>query len=258
MGDPNRPARAAQQQCDADGEAQPQASKKASEGSPLRRLGLLAFGTFSGLLLRVLGSTWRIEQIGQDPRPTEGQSADEPAAELAAFFHESLLPAAWFYRDRGYSAAVSRSRDGDLVGATLRALGYAPPARGSSSRGGSAALLGLLRLLEQGTTVSVLVDGPRGPARISKPGIIALSRMAKRPIQPVAFAARPALRLRSWDQSLIPLPFARVVCAYGEPHKPTDEAATPAEGDIEAAGALALDESLLALRDAAEARLNQS
>jgi len=65
--------------------------------------------------------------------------------------------------------------------------------------------------------VAVLVDGPRGPARRAKTGIISIARLAERPIQPVAFAARPALRLGSWDGSLIPLPFARVVCAFGDP-----------------------------------------
>ena len=72
-------------------------------------------------------------------------------------------------------------------------------------------------MIESGTTVSVLVDGPRGPARVSKTGIIALARLTGLPIQPVAFSARPAIRLKSWDQSLVPLPFARVVCAFGEP-----------------------------------------
>jgi lysophospholipid acyltransferase (LPLAT)-like uncharacterized protein len=149
--------------------------------------------------------------------------APEPS-QLAAFFHESLLPAAFCFRDRGYSVAISRSRDGDLIEATLRGLGYADAARGSSSRGGSAALLALVRKLEAGTTVSVLVDGPRGPARVSKDGIIALARLTRRPIQPIAFSARPALRLGSWDQSLVPLPFARVVCAFGEPMEvPPDE-----------------------------------
>jgi lysophospholipid acyltransferase (LPLAT)-like uncharacterized protein len=154
--------------------------------------------------------------------------AAAPHAHLAALLHESLLVSAWVFRDSGYCVAVSRSRDGSLVSATLRALGYADPARGSSSRGGSAALKGLLRQLAAGRTVAVLVDGPRGPAGVAKPGIAALARHSAAPIQPVALAARPALRLRSWDRSLVPLPFARVVCAYGEPLAPPAEDADKA------------------------------
>jgi len=205
-------------------------------------------GRLAAGLLRLLGATWRIEVIGQDPRRRDGAGT-----QIAALFHESMLPCAWLYRDRGYGVAVSRSRDGDLIGAALSALGYGPLARGSSSRGGSAALRGLRRQLAQGTTTAVLVDGPRGPARVAKTGIIALARRADRPIQPIAFSARPAIRLSSWDRSLIPLPFSRVVCAYGEPI----EVAAEVEDDDQAEQSEArhLDEALTALHHAADAVL---
>jgi len=184
--------------------------------STANRVVLRLFGILSSGLLRLLGATWRIRVLGNDPRPPVAMG-ESPKAHLAALFHETLLPSAYFFRDRGYSVAISRSRDGDLIEATLGGLGYSEPARGSSSKGGSAALLGLVRMIESGTTVSVLVDGPRGPAWVSKTGIIALARLTGRPIQPVAFSARPAIRLKSWDRSLVPLPFARVICAFGEP-----------------------------------------
>ena len=198
--------------------------------SAFARLGLALFGWLSSTLVRLLGATWRVEVLGLDPRVATGPVAP-PRAHLAALLHQSLVVSAWVFRDLGYCVAVSRSRDGSLVAATLRALGYTDPARGSSSRGGSAALLGLLRQLESGTTVAVLVDGPRGPAGVAKPGIAALARHSAAPIQPVALAARPALRLRSWDRSLVPLPFARVVCAYGEPLAPPGEDANKERED---------------------------
>ncbi len=220
--------------------------------SALARLGLALFGWLSSMLIRRLGATWRVEVLGLDPRVATGPVAP-PRAHLAALLHESLVVSAWVFRDLRYCVAVSRSRDGSLVAATLRALGYTDPARGSSSRGGSAALLGLLRQLEAGTTVAVLVDGPRGPAGVAKPGIAALARHSAAPIQPVALAARPALRLRSWDRSLVPLPFARVVCAYGEPF------AAPAEdADKSSEDALAGEVSarLAELQRTAEAHID--
>lgn len=224
----------------------PQQPSDARRRGPLGRLGLRVFGLLTAGLLRALGSTWRVEVLGGDPR-----SGDAPR--LAALFHESMLPCAFLYRDRGYGVAVSRSRDGDLIGATLRSLGYANPARGSSSRGGSSAMRALLRNLAEGTTVAVLVDGPRGPARVAKTGIIALARIAELPIQPVAFSARPALRLSSWDRSLIPLPFARVVCAYGEPVEV--DPLLGRDDRVEQAAARRLDEALRALHHEADAAL---
>ena len=221
---------------------EPQQQSDAHRSGPVARLGLRLFGLVSAALLRLLGATWRIEVIGDDPRRLSAR------ADLAALFHESMLPCAWFFRDRRYSVAVSRSQDGDLIRATLMALGYSEPARGSSSRGGSAALLGLLRQHQDGTTVAVLVDGPRGPARVAKTGIVSLARLASASIQPVAFSARPALRLGSWDQSLIPLPFARVVCAFGKPIAPE----TDADGDREQSAARHLDQELAALHHEAD------
>jgi len=239
MGETNNRAEDPQQQCDARSQ------------SLAARIGLGIFGPLSGLLLRLLGATWRIEILGVDPRQGADSAEQQPpipAAQLAALFHESMLPCAWFFRDRGYSVAVSRSRDGDLIRASLLALGYREPARGSSSRGGSAALRGLVRQYSRGTTVSVLIDGPRGPARVAKPGIISLARMVDAPIQPVAFSARPALRLGSWDRSLIPLPFARVVCAFGRPLP----ASTNGDEIHEQAAAKRLDKELIALHRAAD------
>jgi len=176
------------------------------------RLGLRLFGGLTSALLRALGTSWRFEIRGPDPR--SHKRGDRP--HLAALYHESMLPSLFAFRDRSYSVAISRSRDGDLVAAALRRLGYASPVRGSSSKGGTAALLGLVRMLEEGTTVGILVDGPRGPARAPKAGVLSVARLSGIRIQPVAFAARPALRIRSWDRSLIPLPFARVLCLFGE------------------------------------------
>ena len=96
----------------------------------------------------------------------------------------------------------------------------------------------------------MLVDGPRGPARVAKVGIVSLARAAERPIQPVAFSARPAIRLSSWDQSLIPLPFARVVVAYGEPISVDPE--TDREDGTEQAIARRLDQSLVDLHHKAD------
>jgi lysophospholipid acyltransferase (LPLAT)-like uncharacterized protein len=238
MGETNMPANGPQQQSDA---------RKASLAA---RLGLRLFGICSGALLRLLGATWRVEVLGDDPRRNATPNADRSDADahLAALFHESMLPCAWFFRDRGYSVAVSRSRDGDLIRSALVALGYSEPARGSSSRGGSAALRGLMRQYGEGTTVAVLVDGPRGPARVAKTGIVSLARLADTPIQPVAFSARPAIRLGSWDHSLLPLPFARVICVFGK----RIDAESEADEAREQATARQLDEELVALHHEAD------
>jgi hypothetical protein len=52
---------------------------------------------------------------------------------------------------------------------------------------------------------------------VSKPGVIALARLGGVAVIPIGVAARPALRLRSWDRLLLPLPFAAVAFCFGDP-----------------------------------------
>jgi len=171
----------------------------------------IAFVGFAGaLFIRALGSTWRITSEGADPFTERGTV-------VGAVWHQGLLVAAYRFRGRGVAVPVSQSRDGELIDSVLRRLGFAPSPRGSSSRGGSALLRSLIRLTRQGTVVAVLPDGPRGPARQAKPGVVALTAATGAELIPVGIAARPAFRFGSWDRALLPLPFARVHCRYGAP-----------------------------------------
>src|SRR6266571_3672853 len=56
--------------------------------------------------------------------------------------------------------------------------------------------------------------GPRGQLQ---PGVVTLAALTGAPIVPLAVAARPALRLRSWDAFMIPWPFARCAVVFGPP-----------------------------------------
>ena len=159
-------------------------------------------------LLRLFGATWRVRIEGaSDPLPVS----------IGAVWHANWLPGLWCFRDRGIAVCVSRSRDGERIDRVLRHFGYADSVRGSTSSGGTAALRRMVRTLGRGVSVVLLTDGPRGPARRSHVGVVALARLSGVPITPVGFAVRYGLRARSWDRSILPLPFALVVCRLGAP-----------------------------------------
>lgn len=195
------------------------------------------------LLLRALARSWRVRFEGPDPFAA--------GRRLGAFWHRNLLIGAGLFRDRGIFVPVSRSGDGDLIVSVMRSLGLPEPPRGSSKRGGAPLLRSMLRLLADGGVVAVVCDGPTGPARVSKPGVVQAARMAREPIVPVAMAARPCIRFSSWDRLLLPLPFARVVCRFGEPLVVAAEA-LPDQVEAVRAG---LDRELDAMTDALEAEL---
>jgi hypothetical protein len=106
-------------------------------------------------------------------------------------------------------------------------------------------------MVKSGTTVSIQTDGPRGPARKSKLGIVALARSTGAPIVPVGFAATPCLRFRSWDRMLLPLPFARVRCVFA----PRIQIPRDADSGAEAAALRDLDGELDRLTAAMDARM---
>jgi len=136
-------------------------------------------------------------------------------------WHHQLFLAAWLlHRElvrRGVPIVVliSRSRDGTLASEIGRLLG-ADVVRGSTSRGGGAALRQLLRSAAAGRMPLLVPDGPRGPALYCKPGAVALAELGELAIQPIALAVDRAWRLRSWDRLVVPKPFARLTPVLGE------------------------------------------
>ncbi len=105
---------------------------------------------------------------------------------------------------------VSRSFDGEYIARTLEKLGFVA-VRGSSSRGGATALLGLRSQLEKGVSVAFTIDGPRGPKYVAKPGPVLLSQISAVPMVAFYVALNDAWVLNTWDALMIPKPFSKAL-----------------------------------------------
>jgi len=137
---------------------------------------------------------------------------------VAVFWHYSVFPiiAVNRGRDRGWAAMVSASDDAEFVARILARQGVVS-VRGSRSRGGLAALKGLIGLMHQGYNAVIVADGSHGPAKVMQAGAILLASKSAAPILPMAVAADRYWVFRSWDRTLLPKPFARLDLWYGEP-----------------------------------------
>jgi lysophospholipid acyltransferase (LPLAT)-like uncharacterized protein len=169
-----------------------------------------------------------------------------------AGWHEGLMLLPFRFRDQpGGVVMVSASRDGDIIADVIARFGLRP-VRGSSGRGGKTALESMIAAVrERGVSAGIIVDGPRGPALVAKPGAIVLARATGLPVVPGTWYARPFVRFGSWDRTIVPLPFARVVWAFEEPiFVPSDADAAA----VEALGAT-LTERLVAARRRARTEL---
>jgi lysophospholipid acyltransferase (LPLAT)-like uncharacterized protein len=165
------------------------------------------------LMVRLLASTWRIRE-----RNAEGwrRMRTDGKPWVFALWHAVLLPIAYKHSDEGVAVLVSQHRDGELIARVLAAWGNST-VRGSTTRGGSRALLAMIKELEQGVTVGVTPDGPKGPALAFQGGALIAAQRANVPVIAIAVHADRAWRLNSWDRFMIPKLFARVTFAYGEP-----------------------------------------
>jgi lysophospholipid acyltransferase (LPLAT)-like uncharacterized protein len=163
--------------------------------------------------MRLLASSWRIRTEHEERwRPL--YEAGRPHVFL--LWHEVLLPLLWHHRRQGIAIVVSENRDGQYLADFALALGYRA-VRGSSSRGAARALLGAVRELQAGRAVAFTPDGPRGPRRELKPGVVAAAQRGGGVIVPIHARADRAWRLDSWDRFLIPKPGARITVTYGRP-----------------------------------------
>jgi lysophospholipid acyltransferase (LPLAT)-like uncharacterized protein len=166
-----------------------------------------------GPLVRVLASSWRIRPVHEE-RWRVLYQAKRPLVFL--LWHEALLPLLWQHRGQGIAIVVSEARDGQYLNDLALSWGYRA-VRGSSTRGGIRALLGAVRELQAGRSVAFTPDGPRGPRRELKPGVITAAQRGGGVIVPIHAEADRAWRLDSWDRFMIPQPLARVRITYGDP-----------------------------------------
>ena len=162
-------------------------------------------------LVWTLGRTWRLDVSGMaeyDRHLAAGGRC------IFALWHSRLFPTLYSHRGRGVAALVSRSQDGEIIARVIERLGFVT-ARGSTTRGGEAGVLELMHWAEQGRSLTVTPDGPRGPAEHVKPGLVFLASHTGLPVLPVASAAAHEWVMQSWDRFRIPRPWSRVLVDYG-------------------------------------------
>ncbi len=140
---------------------------------------------------------------------------------LFAFWHGRMLLMPHVYKkylaDRTrVRILISQHWDGEVIARTVERLGI-QVIRGSTTRGGGKAFLGMMRNTREGHSIAVAPDGPRGPRYQVQRGVIRLASLTGAPIVPVTFSGYPRCRVPSWDRFLIPLPGARIRVMFGQP-----------------------------------------
>jgi lysophospholipid acyltransferase (LPLAT)-like uncharacterized protein len=181
--------------------------------TPLQRAKAASIATIGQPLVGTLGATWTWRVEGEEYYEALMKERRPP---ILALWHGRILPATLYWRERDIVAMTSQNFDGEWIARLMARFGFRA-ARGSSSRGGSRALVQLRRELRAGHATAFTVDGPRGPARIAQPGAVWLAGATGHPVLPFHIEASRYWSAGSWDRGMIPKPFANVAIAIGEP-----------------------------------------
>ena len=197
------------------------------KGSSLKRVEAAAIARVGYRLCAALGSTlkWRVEGLQHyDEVVLAGKQP------IMGFWHGRILPATIYFKNRGIVVITSHNFDGEWIAGIIERFGYGT-ARGSTSRGGSRALIQMKRDMEAGKPTGFTLDGPRGPARVAQTGAVWLSKATGNPVLPFHLEADRHWTVNSWDQTQIPKPFSTVALVVGEPFQVPDDAS---DGEVEA------------------------
>jgi len=163
-------------------------------------------------LISVVGRTWRFQVIAEEGA-TPRIFGDGAGPEIYCFWHQCVLPCAFYYRRTGATILISRSFDGELITRALELFGF-HAVRGSSSRSAREGLLGLKGVIASGKPAIFTADGPRGPIYETKMGPIKLAQMTGAPIGAFHLQPERAWVVNSWDRFLVPWPFTRIVVSW--------------------------------------------
>ena len=207
------------------------------------KLWLISWAGF--LFIHLVGAMLRYRFIAEPGCLYNGLRLTSPS--IWCFWHRSVLPSTYRFRNHGLAVMTSRSFDGEYIARIIQKLGFIP-VRGSSSRGAVGALIGMRQQLEQGHGVVFTIDGPRGPRYVAKPGPVLLAKKTGIPISCFYVAVERAWILNSWDQMIIPKLFSRAVIYASSPMQ------VPADSTEEQMSALhqQMQESLERCRRGAE------
>lgn len=172
-------------------------------------LSLISWANYCAIAL--IGPTLRYSISWEEPPMPPDVIFEKPV--IYAFWHRAVFASAWLWRKTGLAIMVSRSFDGEYIARTIERFGFVA-IRGSSSRGGAQALLGMRTQLERGNSAVFTIDGPRGPKYVAKPGPVLLARASAAPIAAFYVAIDNPWVLNTWDRLMIPRPFSKVLVRF--------------------------------------------
>lgn len=166
-------------------------------------------------LLRLLFLFVRVRHIHVAPEGTPYRRPKGAIRYTFSMWHDQIALAVFSNRTWNLAGLISQHRDGGYLADSVRIAGIRP-VRGSTSRGGMEAVREILSLPDY--HLAMTPDGPRGPRRRLKEGILFIASRSGRPLVPCGMACSSAWSFPgSWTDLLLPKPFSTAILIAGTP-----------------------------------------
>ena len=136
---------------------------------------------------------------------------------IISTWHGQLLTPFMHLAKKKHYGLAGLNRDGELISKVGNQLGW-KILRGSSSKGGSKIFIDIVKILRQPSTlIGITPDGPRGPEKIPKAGVIKAAQKNGAIIIPVSSISSKNWKFVNWHTFFLEKPFGKIYLKYGKP-----------------------------------------
>jgi lysophospholipid acyltransferase (LPLAT)-like uncharacterized protein len=136
---------------------------------------------------------------------------------IISTWHSNLLSVFYNLRNLDVHALAGTHNDAELISQVALKWGW-KMIRGSSKEDGSKAYKGILKTLSKPKNILFITpDGPTGPAKKPKPGIIRAAQATQSAIIPTSVFSTRNWGFTNWDTFYLEKPFGEIFINYGDP-----------------------------------------
>jgi lysophospholipid acyltransferase (LPLAT)-like uncharacterized protein len=128
---------------------------------------------------------------------------------IFAMWHNALAFSFPIFANQYADALVSPHIDGRIIASIVKKFGFGV-INGSSNKNSTSALRSVIEKLKNNDNIFITPDGPRGPAFNINSNITEISKKYASKLISINCMPSRAIKLNTWDQMLIPVPFSTI------------------------------------------------
>ena len=170
--------------------------------------------SLASILLKFIYSTNKYDVRGRD---NYLETIKNSQSVIISVWHGQLLSILYDLRNKNVNAVAGTHADAELISRIAISWGW-NMIRGSSKEQGNIAYKSMIRCLQEpGTILFITPDGPTGPPKIPKPGIIRAAQTTQSAIIPTSVFSSRRWGFTNWDTFYLEKPFGKIYIEYGKP-----------------------------------------